>query len=195
MMLRNVIMKGLHQLRDAAEDPAPNPLRGQVAEEAYHQIEPGATGGHEVHVKPAVSLDPPLDLGMLLGGIVVLDEMERLVLRRLLINQPQERQPFLMAMPGQAGGEDFALGQLERGEALSPASHRLATGAKQDRDVVGVSSFGCHEHDLCSQDEPGWRAAPAGPARQLAPLLVTEFNVGGNTRGHLLLSPARTTIS
>ncbi len=117
MMLRNVIMKGLHQLRDAAEDPAPNPIRGQVAEEAYHQIEPGATGGHEVHVKPAVSLDPPLDLGMLVGGIVVLDEMERLVLRRLLINQPQERQPFLMAMPGPAGGEDFALGHLERGEA------------------------------------------------------------------------------
>ena len=42
--------------------------------------------------------------------------MQCLVLGGLPINQPQEREPFPMAMVRQAHGQDFALGNLQRGK-------------------------------------------------------------------------------
>src|SRR5215218_2132417 len=50
-----------------------------------------------------MALQPSLDLGMLVGCIVVRDEVNLFVLRGLSINQPQKLDPLLMAMPRHAG--------------------------------------------------------------------------------------------
>ena len=50
------------ELRDTAEGVAPNPLLGEVAEEALDLIEPRAARGHEVDVKAWVLIEPLANL-------------------------------------------------------------------------------------------------------------------------------------
>ena len=59
---------------------------------------------------------PRLDLGMLVGGVVVGDQMQVELLGRLGVDTAQEFQPFLMAVPLHAVADDLAGGDVERGE-------------------------------------------------------------------------------
>ncbi len=77
-----------NEFRDAPEHPAPKLFGREVAKDTLHQIEPRATGRDEVHVDAWVPGQPPLDRGVFVGGIVVGDQMQGLVLRNLPINQP-----------------------------------------------------------------------------------------------------------
>ena len=45
-------------------------------EEAFDLVEPGGIGGREVNVPTRTAGEPSLDLGMLVGGVVVDDEMD-----------------------------------------------------------------------------------------------------------------------
>jgi len=64
-----------------------------------------------------VARESPLNCGVFVRGVIVGDQMQGLTLGDLAINQTQERQPFLVPMPRQAGGEDGALRDMEGGEA------------------------------------------------------------------------------
>ena len=59
---------------------------------------------------------PSLDLGMLVGRIVVQDEMEVEFGRRLAVDEPQKGEKLLMAMTLGAFAEHFAGGHIESGE-------------------------------------------------------------------------------
>ncbi len=54
----------------------------QVPEEPFHHVQPGTAGRGEVHVEPGMPLEPCLHLGMLVGGVVVRDQVQFLVGRR-----------------------------------------------------------------------------------------------------------------
>ena len=49
---------------------------GDEGEEAFDLIEPGGVGGREVKVPARTAGEPSSDLGMLVGGVVVDDEMD-----------------------------------------------------------------------------------------------------------------------
>ena len=64
------------EFSDAAEDAAADGVAGDQAEEAFDQIDPGGRGRSEVEVEAGVALEPSLDLGVLVGRVVVDDEMQ-----------------------------------------------------------------------------------------------------------------------
>ena len=104
------------QCVDAAEDAAPELVFGEVAEESFDHVEPTAGGRSEVKMKARVAFGPGLNRGMLVGGIVIDDQVKLLAGRRLAVDQAQELQPLLMAVARHAGGHDGAVQSVERGE-------------------------------------------------------------------------------
>ncbi len=115
-MSLDILLNRRDELRDAAEDPTPNPLVCHLTEETFHKVEPRTAGWGEMHMETAMAREPPLDLRMLVGGIIIRDQVQGFVLGDLLVEQPQKRQPFLVAMARQARGDDGALGDIQRGK-------------------------------------------------------------------------------
>src|SRR5258707_8638390 len=84
-----------------------------------------------MHVKSRVPGQPRLHLGVLMGGVVVRDQMKLLVLRRASIDLPQEAQPLLMTMLCLALANDTSIEDVQRRKqcrhpiALVVVGHRL----------------------------------------------------------------------
>ncbi len=89
-MLGDVGFDGTDQFRDAGKYAAAQTLGGEVAEEAFDHIQPRGRGGGEMHVETRVFLQPFLDLGVLVGGVVVADQMKRFVFGRFPIDLSQK---------------------------------------------------------------------------------------------------------
>lgn len=75
------IADGGDPLFEVLEDAAPDLAGGQVAEEAFDHVEPRGRGGSKAHVESPVHFDPASDPGMLVGRIVVADQVNLLALR------------------------------------------------------------------------------------------------------------------
>jgi len=128
----DVVEDGGDQLFDTAKDSATQAIFGQVAEESFHHVQPGAACGREVHVEAGMASEPALDLGMLVGGVVVHDHVDLLFGRDDVVDDAQKLQPLLMAVPVVAHGDHFALQRIEssqqrgRAVALVVVSHGAA---------------------------------------------------------------------
>lgn len=81
-MLFNVGFNGTDQLRDSGKYASAQALAGQVAEEAFNHIQPRCGGGGEMNVEMRVFLQPLLDLWVLVGGVIVTDQMKGFVFWR-----------------------------------------------------------------------------------------------------------------
>ena len=81
---------------DAAEHAAADGVFGDQAEEPFDEIDPRGRGRGEVKVEAGMALEPRLDLGMLVGGVIVDNEMEIKLFGRAAIDGAQEAQEFLM---------------------------------------------------------------------------------------------------
>ena len=64
------------QLDDGAEHAATDALSGNLGEKALYQVEPAGRGRRKMHVETRMPGQPRLDLGMLVGGVVVGDQMD-----------------------------------------------------------------------------------------------------------------------
>src|SRR5439155_14105609 len=80
---------------------------------------PGSTGRREVDVESRMPLQPALDGGMFVGGIVVHDQMELFVIGGSIVDQPQEVKPLRMAVTLLAQADYFAVQSIEGGEQRS----------------------------------------------------------------------------
>jgi hypothetical protein len=67
------------QVGNAAEYAAADALVGDVAKEPLHHVEPGGTGRREVQVKARMLGQPGQDFGVLVGGVVIDDEVQFLL--------------------------------------------------------------------------------------------------------------------
>lgn len=76
---------GFDQLGEAAKDSATQPPGGQVTKEALDHVEPRGARRGEVQMKAWMLGKPRLDLGMLVRGIVIQDQMQVAIRRGLLI--------------------------------------------------------------------------------------------------------------
>ena len=61
---------------DGVENAATDALSSDLAEEALDQIEPGRRGWREMHVEARMAGRPRLGLGMLMGCVVVGDQVD-----------------------------------------------------------------------------------------------------------------------
>ena len=73
-------------------------LFGEHGKPALDQIEPGAAGGSEVQMKERVPCQPALHFGVLMGGVVIADQVQLPVGRNGLVDETEKPKPFLMAM-------------------------------------------------------------------------------------------------
>ncbi len=96
----DVAVDGFAEFGDGAEDAALEPVVGELGEEGLHRVEPGASGRGEVHVEAGMALELGPDLGMLVGGVVVHDEMDVAVLGRAAVDGIKHANEFLMTVAG-----------------------------------------------------------------------------------------------
>ncbi len=71
-----VLLDRRFEVVDAVERPAPDALYRDVSEESLDQVDPRGRGRREVQVEPWMPSQPVLYLGMLVGRIVVDDQMQ-----------------------------------------------------------------------------------------------------------------------
>jgi hypothetical protein len=102
-----------HQLADVAERPAPNGLLGDEAEPALHLIEPTGVGGSVVDVIARSARQPGLNLGMLVGAVVVRDQMDSEPRRDAAVEVIKKCEEFLMAMARFTQRNHFAVEGVE----------------------------------------------------------------------------------
>jgi len=105
-----------NQLLDADEHTAFQALTGQVAEETLHHVQPGRSRGREVQMKTRMLRQPSFHRGVLMRGIIIQNQMHFAVRRRLLFDQFQKLEPFLMPVSILALANDFSVRHVEGGK-------------------------------------------------------------------------------
>ena len=66
---------GANQFGDAAKAAVANHIAGEIGEEAFDKIQPGAPGRREVAVDAWMTVDPTADTFMLMSTVVVDNEV------------------------------------------------------------------------------------------------------------------------
>ena len=88
----------------------------ELGKEALDSVEPGSGCRGEVEDKPPMFFEPRHDVGMLVGGVVVDDDMDRLFLGHSGLDDVQKPDELLMAMALHALANHLALKDIERRE-------------------------------------------------------------------------------
>jgi hypothetical protein len=117
----DVLIDGGDKFGHAGEHASAQPLGGDIAEEALNHIQPRRGGGREVHVEARMLDQPSLYGRMLVRGVVVRDQMERLVLGRFAIDLAQELQPLDLGVALLALTDDLPVQHVERGKQRARA--------------------------------------------------------------------------
>jgi hypothetical protein len=101
-------------MADAAEASATDRLLSDQAEPAFDLVQPGRTGGRVVDVEAGPLRQPEAHLGMLVGGIVVDDQMDIEICGHCLVDALEKAGELLMPVPRPAPGEDRSGGDIRR---------------------------------------------------------------------------------
>jgi hypothetical protein len=109
-------MDGGLQIDDGAEYTARQAPLGELGEEALHRVEPGTGSGREVEGEALVAGEPGARLGMLVGGVIVEIDMDRLASRDFRLDGVEEADKLLMAVSLHATPDDLAFEHIESGE-------------------------------------------------------------------------------
>ncbi len=73
-------MDGIFEFPQGSEYAALETLLCELGKEAFDSVEPGSGCRGEVEDKPLMFFEPCHDVGMLVGGVIVDDDMDRLFL-------------------------------------------------------------------------------------------------------------------
>lgn len=87
-----------NEVRHTVKYSATNPLSSDLCKPSLDEVQPRATGRDKVKMKPFVLAQPRLDIRMLMGPVVVHNQMEVHSRRGLAINLAQELQELYIAM-------------------------------------------------------------------------------------------------
>jgi len=110
------------------------PASGQLGKKALDRVEPGGRGRGEVELKALVPSEPGANLGMLVPGVIVDNQMHVLLSRGLAIDRIEEADEFLVPMAAHALADDLAVEDVE-GAAQSCPPPRPDSGRPQSRAV------------------------------------------------------------
>ena len=132
VVVPQVVFDGHDQFLHAAKDAAPKALLRQLAEPALDQVEPRGAGRREVQLKARMGGQPVAHRLVLVGPVVVEDDVQGQIGRERAVEAPQELQEFLMPMTAVALADDLAGQHVQRGEqrrcavTLVVVGHRAA---------------------------------------------------------------------
>jgi hypothetical protein len=108
----------LDEVGGGIERAATDSALSDESEEAFDLVKPGGVGGREMNVPTRTACEPSSDLGMLVGGVVVDDEMDIELGWHVGLDVTQEGEELLMAMAGFALGDDRAVEHVEGGDRV-----------------------------------------------------------------------------
>jgi len=80
----------------------------------------GADGPFAVRYAARVARQPPFDFGMFAGGVVVQDQVQVKVFRRISVQLFEESEPFHVSMPRLGTRNDFAIYVIGGGDRVVP---------------------------------------------------------------------------
>ena len=129
----NIIHDGSLQLLYVLEHPSSDSLVRELTEESLHSVEPGGRGGCEMEMEARMLTQPVLDVGGLVGSIVVYDQMEIQPLRCFLVDPLEESQELLLSVFGHTLADHFPIEEMEgrkegsRAMSLVVMGHRTGT--------------------------------------------------------------------
>ena len=104
----DVGVDALDELLDAAKGAAADGALGDETEPEFDLIEPRRVGRGVVDVVTRPGGEPGANLGVLVGGVVVDDQVQVERGWNALIEVPEEGEELLMAVPSLAWGDDLA---------------------------------------------------------------------------------------
>ena len=117
---------------DAPETASANRLLGDESEPAFDLIEPGRVGGSVVDLEAWPLCQPESHFCMLVGGVVVYDQMNIKSLRHGLIDALEELKKLLMTVACLALRQDSAGGDVEGGKQGGGAMANVVVGDSFD---------------------------------------------------------------
>ena len=126
-MLDEVVNSG-DQMFDAPETTSANRLLGDESEPTFDLIEPGRVGGSVVDLEAWSLCQPESYLCMLMGGVVVDDQMNIKAFRHGLIDALEELKKFLMTVACLALGQHCAGCDVESGKEGGGAMANIILG-------------------------------------------------------------------
>ena len=104
------------EVDEGAEDAALEASFGELCEVALDGVEPGAGGWCEVEGEPLVAVEPGPDPWMLMGGVIVEDDVDGLVGGGFGVDQVQETDERLMAVALHVAADHGSIEPVESGE-------------------------------------------------------------------------------
>lgn len=131
-MVSQVDVDGGDEFADAGEAAVANDSVGQLAEEAFDKIHPRGTGRGKVNVDARIFFDPRDDDGVLVGGVVVDDEVEGQLRRRLTVEFLKEGEPFDMRVLRCGRAQDLPVEVVQGGKQRDRAVADVVVGAGAD---------------------------------------------------------------
>ena len=132
-MMGDIVGDSLDEFINGAKNSVAKAAFGNVTKEALDHIEPRGAGRREVDVETLVAFHPGFDLGMLMRGVVIANDVNLFLRRRTALDQVQEPDPFLVTVPRHASFQDRSVERVERREqrggavAFVVVSHRPRT--------------------------------------------------------------------
>lgn len=120
------------QLADTGEAALANDVIGELPEETLDEIHPGGAGRGEVDVNARMLFEPGADDRMLVGRVVVDDQMQRQLGRSLAVDLLQEGEPFGMRVLRRGRAEDLSVEVIQGGEQRDRAMADVVVGPSAD---------------------------------------------------------------
>ena len=90
VVLDQVVVNGGDQIRHATEDATAEALPRQLAEPAFDEIEPRGARRREMQREAGMRAEPLSDGRMLVGPVIVQDDVQRDLARKRAVEAPQE---------------------------------------------------------------------------------------------------------
>src|SRR5665213_3386328 len=109
IMFGQVSVDGGLEVDDAEECAASEPALGEGGEEAFYRVQPGGAGRGKVEGHARVTGEPGDHLRVLVGSVVVEDDMHGLSGRDGLFDGVEEADELLMPMALHAPSDDLAI--------------------------------------------------------------------------------------
>lgn len=116
IVLGEEAVDGRLQVDDRMKDASLEASLRQLGEEALDGVEPGARRGGEVEGEALMAVEPGTHLRVLMGGVVVEDDVNGLVGRHLGIDGVEKANELLMAVALHVPADDGAVEHVEGGE-------------------------------------------------------------------------------
>lgn len=189
-MLGDVAIDGGLQVDDGMEHAPLEATLRQFGEEALDGVEPGKRGRGEVDGEALMAVEPGTHLVVLMGGVIVEDDVDGLVDRHLGVNGVEKADELLVAMALHVATDDGAVEHIESSNKRGRAVALVVVGHGGEPPLVhGQGGLGAVERldlaFLVDRKHDGIRRQVGVEADDVAQF-VDEVRMGGE----LALPPA-----